>query len=145
MEFLMTYGWALLIVVLVAAVVFLVVRPAGLVGESKVSFSGIDVTRFGVDSANDVLLMEIQNIRSTRVNVTAIYVESATGTQIAKTDKAIELASGKRSTGFINATLPVSVETGESYAYRVFIEYYYSDLGPTNKLNSTGTLSGTAS
>lgn len=144
MEFLSTYGWALLIIVIVGGVIFFVVRP-GQVGESKIGFSGIDVARFGVDSGSDVLQVQLQNKRSDKINVTAIYVESvATGASV-KTGTSLELGSGERASSFTSASLPATLVSGEDFSYRVYIEYYFSDVGTATKFNSTGTLAGTAS
>lgn len=145
MEFLMTYGWALLIVVIVGAVVFLVVRPSGLVGEAKVGFSGVDVVRFGLDSNTDDLQMQLQNRRADAITIDKVYVEPVAGGAGNSTTKSIALNPGQRTSGFELADTPLNVNSGDSYSYKVAIQYYFTDVGSGTKFNSTGTLSGTAS
>ena len=145
MEFLMTYGWALLIVVIVAAVVFLVVRPSGLVGEAKVGFSGVDVVRFGLNSGTDQLQLQLQNRRADSITLTNVYIEPVAGGAGNITTQTAALAPGARSSGFINVNTPLNLNSGDSYSYKVSVEYYFTDVGSATKFNSTGTLSGTAS
>lgn len=111
MEFLTSYGWALLIIVIVGAVIFFVVDPFSLTGDTKTGFSGVDVANWGVDSANDDLLVQLQNQKSQRINVTAIYVESLATATVQKTSKSVALNPGERRNAFDNADLPDTVNS----------------------------------
>lgn len=150
MEFLMTYGWALLIVVIVGAVIFLVVRPTGLLGEARTGFTTVNVVQQGVDVAADDLLLRLQNVKDSTVNVTAIYVEPTGGGAGTKTAKSIQLSAGQTTADFETADLPTGISTGESFSYRVSIEYYFTNVGSGTTcstrrcFNSSGTITGTA-
>jgi hypothetical protein len=77
-EYLMTYGWMLLVVAIVGGAIFATVQ--GQCQQATSGFSGTDVRidDFGVDSSG-ALQMQLRNGASDPVNVTSVTVENVDG------------------------------------------------------------------
>ncbi len=143
LEYLMTYGWAILIIIIVGGVLYYygVFSPGKLVGESKIGFSRVYVDTWGV-SGNELNLI-FENRAGKDINITTVYINDAIATS---SDLPLSnyLIAGDKNSGWITVTIPASSEpdSGEAYQFEVAIEYVYKSIG--GAFNSTGTLSGTA-
>lgn len=140
MEYLMTYGWAILIVIVVAGVLayYGVFSPGKLVGASVIGFSKVYVTQADFNSAG-VLKVMVENRVGEEINVTKLAANSI------QSDIAdVKLAAGAKS-GWLTATFStLAGKTGDAYNINVAIEYELTSAMGT-PLNSTGTIGGTRS
>jgi hypothetical protein len=145
-EYLMTYGWAILIILIVAGVLayYGIFSPAGFLGPSAQGFSLVSVlSPWDFDSAGE-LTFQLENRVGSEINVTNIYADTATpmGNVVDITD--VTISSGGKS-AFINATFgSLTGTTGETYSINVALEYILTS-SPGTTFNSTGTLSGSRS
>lgn len=144
MEYLMTYGWAILIVIIVAAVLFAlgVFNPATYTTTSATGFPGFNVPSGGFQlSSGGILTMQITN----GVGATIDIGESMTkiGSEHRNTSAIIgRLAPGETKTITYNA---VSAKTsGSSYSASVNITYRNINTGLSGFISS-GTLTGAVS
>ena len=139
LEYLMTYGWAILIIIIVGGVLYYygVFSPSKLVGESKVGFGKVQIDTWTVDAANDKLKLIFENRAGRNINITSVDVGGTV------TNTAIYLAEGSKSTGFETVDCP-AINSGDTYRWDVTITYYYTEYGPGTSLTSSGTLSGKA-
>ena len=142
LEYLMTYGWAILIIIIVGGVLYYygVFSPGKLVGESKVGFSKVQLDTWTVDATNDQLLFILENRAGKEINITQVEVGTQTTTAWT-TDW--NMAAGDRSTNFVNVTSP-SIDAGESYKWDITITYYMTEYGSGTTFTSSGSISGVA-
>jgi len=141
-EYLMTYGWAILIILIVAGVLayYGIFAPAGFLGPSASGFAQVYVLSPWDFKTDGNLTLQIENRVGTSINVTNIY--GAVGTSTGS-DTVNEVISAGAKSDFIIAILGLSGTSGETYQLDLSIEYYTTD--PTVLFNSTGTLRGTRS
>lgn len=128
----MTYGWAILIVIIVAGVLaYYGVFSPKVTGKS--GFTKVDITSWDL-KANGDLVFKVQNKQAEEVTVTKVYAG----------DAAVDITDVKVSAGstsdFITASFAgLSGTSGSQYNLgSVAIEYTID----TTSFNSTGTLSG---
>lgn len=152
MEYLMTYGWAILIVIIVAAVLFSlgVFDPGAYTTTSAVGFPGfnVPVNSYAVQSSNDNITWKLTNGVGATVNVTAIsltlgpHEDTDCFTQIGK--RAL-MKPGETITIIcdINGDIATasSITAGTSYSARIELTYDNIDGGWTG-IQSAGTLVG---
>lgn len=145
LEYLMTYGWAILIIIIVGGVLYYygVFSPSKLVGDSKVGFSKIQVDTWAVDVPNQDLELILENRAGKQVNITSIKVGAATAYAFTPHK---EMSAGARDTTFTTVDTIPTVSVGDAYKWDIIITYYLPEVDPglTTPLTSTGTLSGTA-
>lgn len=108
MEYLMTYGWAILIVVVVGGIILALAGPGKLWG--KVPTQGCEVGQITVD-ANDwnykssgSMDMIVGNEMSTQINITQVNVTAKGGSGTA--NPYIEVGAGKESSTITVSGLP---------------------------------------
>jgi hypothetical protein len=164
-EYLMTYGWAILIILIVAGVLayYGIFAPQGFLGPTARGFGQVQVLNpWSLSSANGAMTINMENrvggtIKITAINYTltsggtgsygaTITTQCTSGCEGCPTACTNDLTSGKKAT--VASTLDSgtwSAKTaGDSWTATVTIYYYYpSDT--TNAFSSTGTLSGTYS
>ncbi|QQG39336.1 MAG: hypothetical protein HYS81_03020 [Candidatus Aenigmatarchaeota archaeon] len=141
LEYITTYGWALLVLIILGVVLFTMAAPSGLITKGKTGFSEIDIPRFGLNSTSGDLQVQLHNRLADPVTVTAIYARTADGNLANRTNVSLSVGPGK-TTDFINVAVPLAL-SGGTYAYDVSIEFYYTKISSATLFNSTGTLSGT--
>ncbi len=141
LDFLMTYGWAIALVVIIAAVLFSlgVFDVSNFLGSKASGFSGVSVKGWQLASgANSTLTIMLSNQvgQAITVNSVNVTINTATGTYTTP----IPLASGADSTQFTVSGLGY-VASGASYTAQVKIGY--SDANSFNYVTA-GTLVGKA-
>lgn len=143
LEYLMTYGWAILIIIIVGGVLYYygVFSPGKLVGESKVGFSKIQVDTWTVDAAGDDLLLILENRAGKEINITNFDI-GGVDTDVTSWTTDWQMAAGDRSVNFVSVDTP-AIDTGESYKWDIIITYYITDY-PGTSFSSSGSLAGTA-
>ncbi|VVB58767.1 Uncharacterised protein [Candidatus Anstonella stagnisolia] len=140
LDFLMTYGWALLIVVLVVGALFaLGIFDIGtFMGNKTSGFTQIGVSGYKLDSSG-VLTMKLKNLAGTNVNITQI--NATLGVTTISNTTLFALSNGRESgifsVGNFNASAPSS---GSSYSIRVNI--IYNDTNSGFSYLDSGTLVG---
>ena len=137
LEYLMTYGWAILIIIIVGGVLYYygVFSPSKLVGESKVGFNKVEIDSWAVDAANENVSFIFENRAGKKITITNTSVG---GTW---TNTSITMAEGGKSTIFESVDCP-DIDAGDAYRWDVTIYYYIESFSGTT-FKSSGTLSGT--
>ena len=146
LEYLMTYGWAILIIIIVGGVLYYygVFSPGKLVGENKIGFSKVDVDAWTIESGTPpVMKIKLVNKVGKDINITQISVTDGTNTD-SNTTVNEKVSAGEKS-DFISVDLTnLNPSSGSAYKYDVTIYYYITEYGPGTTFKSAGTLSGTA-
>ena len=143
-EYLMTYGWAILIILIVAGVLayYGIFAPAGFLGPSASGFSQVYVLSPWDFKAGGDLTVQIENRVGTGINVTNIY--GAVGSDVGSSPVSVyEVIPAGGKSDFITASLAIAGTSGSTYQLDLWIEYFTTD--ETVRFNSTGTLRGTRS
>ena len=134
MEYLMTYGWAILIIVVIGALLY----SSGILNPqltAATGFSKVIPGQFDVNAAGN-LKVQIKNIAGEEINITNVYTKAGSNSQ------STVLASGKTSP-FLTITSGLGTgATGDAYTLDTSIEYYFTSAGSATRFNSTGTFSG---
>lgn len=146
LEYLMTYGWAILIIIIVGGVLYYygVFSPGKLVGESKIGFSKVDVDAWTIDTSGATPVMKIKLVNKVGKDINITNVTVTDGTNIDFHEPNEKVSAGEKS-DFISIDLTnLNPSSGSAYKYDVTIYYYITEYGPGTTFKSSGTLSGTA-
>lgn len=139
MEYLMTYGWAILIVIIVAAALFAlgVFNPSTYTGYTATGFATLGAPTEWQYSGSTFNLT-LKNQVGQTINVTEITVDNCD--TLVPTGGGQEISSGGTYTfGLTNCP---SKNSGDSYSVSVTVKYKIS--GGTMTRTETGTLTGIA-
>jgi len=150
LEFLMTYGWAIVViaVVLVAIWQWGVFNPQGKIKATTMGFWGVAPLDFQYKTNGDITLSLQNTITDGDINITEInitisdkekhpYKPDISSRPRIESGKTILL--GPSELGF---QLP-SGRPGESFNLQVIIEYVDDRVGEDTKFRSSGTIQGT--
>ncbi len=158
----MTYGWAILIIVIVAAVLYSlgIFNPSASVTATVTGFSGLGSVsadcysnftyQYGVPGNNaGGLLVQIGNVNSEPINVTSINVTSATGTltsysEIFNSSETPSVIVSSGGEGYLFVPLVCPKTSGASYAISVTIAYRLIGATFPGPYFSTGQITGTS-
>ena len=146
-EYLMTYGWAILIILIVAGVLayYGIFSPAGFLGPSARGFAQVNILSPWDFNSAGKLTVRLENRVGSEINISNIYADTSTPMgNVVDISPDETIASGGRSE-FLNATfVSLTGTTAETYSINVAIEYYLTS-SPGTLFNSTGTVSGSRS
>ena len=146
-EYLMTYGWAILIILIVAGVLayYGIFAPSGFLGPSARGFASIYVISPWDFNSGGSLKIRVENRVGGEVNITNVYFNDPT-VAVYDISPDVTVAAGTQS-DFITATGGGTGNSGSTYSISVSVEYCLTSVGCTggNLFNSTGTLTGTRS
>jgi len=139
LDFLMTYGWAIALVVIVAAALFAlgVFDVSNFIGTKAAGFAGVTVSAWQMTTGG-TLTMKLSNQVGQRVNITGVGV--TVGTSSATVNGTV----GFLNTGDTTSTLTTAANalgTQSGYTAKVVINYTDSSGFQSS---STGTLTGKA-
>ncbi|MFA6907553.1 MAG: hypothetical protein WC263_01880 [Candidatus Micrarchaeia archaeon] len=139
LDFLMTYGWAIALVVIVAAALFAlgVFDVSNFVGTKAAGFSGVAVQ--GWQMSGTTLAVKLTNQVGQKINITG--VSATIGTSTVANMTVMELSTGETS-GAIGITGLPSQTSGAGYQAKMTINY--TDLNSGFLASTTGTLTGKA-
>ena len=150
MEYLMTYGWAILIVIIVAAALYAlgIFNPATYTQSTAVGFQGFQIPSGGwqVDSTDVTIVL--RNMGGSNINITDITATFA-GTTTSAVSPSLPLGNGtltpdEQKTYTLSGGTFAGPSSGASYS--VSVEITYDNLDSTlTGFKSTGTITGTAS
>ncbi|MEW5996774.1 MAG: hypothetical protein AB1657_04230 [Candidatus Micrarchaeota archaeon] len=140
LDFLITYGWALLIVLLVAAALFVlgIFDIGSFIGNRPVAFTQVAVPAFILNSGGD-LSVKLQNQVGVPISVNSINATYA-GDMIDSGDLNISLGVGE-----ISDTIPVGAfnyTTGAGTSFQVVMRINYTDRVTGFSYIEAGTLNG---
>ena len=130
-EYLMTYGWMLLVVAVVGGAIFSIVQSQSVESVSGFSGGGVVVDDFGTTSAGNLQLV-LRNTGSDGVDVSEVVVS---GEEVSSAFVSESIGVGE--TGTVTLS---NVEQGSS-ANSLDLEVVY-DVGGLTGLSSSGSLSG---
>ncbi len=147
MEYLMTYGWAILIVLVVGAVLYFYgfFTPGKLVGASIQGFTKLRPLQVDIDSAGNIRVL-LENRVGEEINLAVVYGRTAgSGAYVLSPTNVSTIRITGRS-DFITVTgIGGSGTTGDTYNFDLAFQYYLVSTGSGTQFNSTGTISGTRS
>ncbi len=136
MESLMTYGWAILIVVIVAGVLayYGVFSPKV---TASTGFGDVSVVKPWNLKASGDLVLQVQNKVGQDINITRVFAGGA----VFDVNPDVTITSGSTSSAITASFAGLAGASGSQYNIKdVAIEYTVVSSGAT--LNSTGTLAG---
>jgi hypothetical protein len=159
-EYLMTYGWAILIILIVAGVLayYGIFAPSGFLGPTARGFGQLQVLNpWSLSAATGILTLNVENRVGGTIDVTTInytltsggagtYV--STGADLKCTSGCVtptvdtNLTSGGKGV-FVATVIPVPTGLTPGSTYTTTVTIYYSYQG--GEFSSTGTISGTYS
>jgi hypothetical protein len=145
-EYLMTYGWAILIILIVAGVLayYGIFAPAGFLAPTARGFGQVQVLNpWSVEGTAGTITMNMENRVGGTITVTDITYADDTTTYSGGTCTGMTTAinSGEKAVVSCAPATGPGAATGSSYTLTVTITYTYQ--GGT--FTSTGTISGTYS
>lgn len=142
LDYLMTYGWALLIIVLVIAMLFAmgIFDVGSFLGNRSAGFGDVRPIAWRIDNSGNFTL-KLQNNAGVSVNVTNITASLGIISISTNNTTSVFLPSGQQSGtivvgNFSNVTTPV----GSLYSMRLSIQYV--DMGTNFTYTNSGTLTG---
>jgi hypothetical protein len=144
MEYLMTYGWAILIVIIVGAALYAlgIFNPATYTQSTATGFQGFQIPSGGWQfvGSSGQLTLQVKNMAGSNIDITNVtatyagalrYTLAATGTFAPGTSKTITI------TGFSTAS--------SGAAYSIPVTLTYTNLDTSLTFTSAGTMTGTVS
>ena len=143
MEYLMTYGWAILIVIIVGAALYAlgIFNPATYTQSTATGFQGFQVPTGGWQFTNGgQLTVQLKNLAGSNVNITSVQATYA-GQAVANSTASNTFAPGDTYTIIVSGLSTAS--SGSAYSIPVTISYTNVDTGLT--FTSSGTVTGTVS
>lgn len=140
MEFMMTYGWALMIIIAIIGAMFAlgIFNVQTFIGSQASGFPQIGATAWNLNS-NGVFTIKLTNRAGSDVNITSIGA-TMNGQTITYTNNT-PLAEGA-DTGAITVGTFGGVSGGDGYTIRVNIDYV--DTATDFAYSDAGTVTGTA-
>lgn len=140
LDFLMTYGWAILLVILVAGALFTlgIFDVGSMVGNRAVGFTQVSVDAFKVDTAG-ILTLKLENQVGTEI---AINYVNATylGSTVSNSSTGITNLGIGSSSPIITVGDLGDVSSGNSYT--ITLKIGYTDRNSNFSYIETGTLNG---
>ncbi len=144
LDFLMTYGWAIALVVIIAAVLFAlgIFDVSNFVGNKASGFSGVAVAGWQLGTgANSTMSLKLSNQVGQRIQLQNISVTVGTSSAPVSSGLPLELSTGE-STGTLLTDSLGTFTSGAGYTAKVVISY--TDMNSGFQGISTGTLTGKA-
>jgi hypothetical protein len=141
MEYLMTYGWAILIVIIVAAALYAlgVFNPATFTGRTATGFQTIGAPSDWDLGSGGLLVMNLAN--SKNANAITIYNYTATIAGNTTTCTPGSLVLGPGASNSTTCSIYPTQTPGSTYSVRIVMTYTAGGLVHTD----TGTVTGTVS
>jgi len=141
LDFLMTYGWAIALVVIIAAVLFAlgIFDVSNFTGSRAAGFSGVAVTGWNMNSAG-TMSMKFSNQVGTQVRVDAVSVTIGQNVTTL-TGLPVTLNTGESSATLSTAAAAFGTQTpGTGYTAKVNVNY--TDTNANFAYTTSGTLTG---
>jgi hypothetical protein len=150
LEYMMTYGWAILIIVIVAVILYSmgIFNPSSSITTTSIGFSPFTVSSTVCSPAGLSVAIIGGGLpdTATQATITKIYITSNTGTTALTKEYNLtktEISPGKTATIIIPTVACTSA--GVKYSLSAKIQYSYSTPAGAVITNTTGTIAGTSS
>lgn len=143
LEYLMTYGWAILIVIVVIGALYAtgLTRPCRWTGTQVREFPDFSVENVRVNTSH--LVFDVNYIRSGTIYLLNTTVEGdARGTT--RFDPRIPVPPASR-VSVTPLTYTIGGSRGDCYSFNVFVHYNFTVAGGVEQTNATGRISGVVS
>lgn len=155
LDFLMTYGWALVIIVLVIGVLFAlgIFNVGSFAGNRVAGFTSIGVAAYAFDAGTANLTVKLVNRAGTQVSIEGIAcafeTDSFVGCALSvKNTSGTDTLPYSLSSGSATDVLYISTNATGKYKtndyYSVQLQINYTDLKTNFKYTDSGTISGKA-
>jgi len=149
-EYLMTYGWAILIILIVAGVLayYGIFAPSGFLGPTARGFGTVAVISPWDLSTAEVLKLQVENRAGQTINITAVDVDESPGpaaTACTGLGTGQTLSAGQKvylADLTCNGASTGTPAVGDAWSIEVAITF---NTGTATGLKSTGTITGTFS
>jgi hypothetical protein len=141
LDFLMTYGWAIALVVIIAAVLFAlgIFDVSNFTGNKSAGFSGVAVQGWNLGAAG-TMTMKFSNQVGTQIRVDAVSVTVGQNTSIVA-GLPVTLNTGQASGSLSTAAAAFGSQApGTGYTAKVYVNY--TDLNANFPYTTSGTLTG---
>ncbi|MCX6769637.1 MAG: hypothetical protein NT051_03075 [Candidatus Micrarchaeota archaeon] len=146
LDFLMTYGWAIALVVIIAAVLFAlgVFDTSNFIGSKASGFSGVAVTAWKLEPVAGAFTMKVANQVGQPIKITSINVSIGQNSVVMSNVSTSTLTVGETSGTLTSSAPHFGAQTsGSSYTAKVVIAYNDTNSGFT--YTTAGTLTGKVS
>jgi hypothetical protein len=141
LEYLMTYGWALVVIVIVIAALVFLIQPSQVGGNTCSTTSGILITNHAVSSTGSGgLTMALSNQTATSLTDVGVGVSGVVGSSPVSDSNTISTLGTVSQQSFVDIT--PAVASGATYSLQVTFTYNDRDNFPRTV---TSTCNGTAS
>jgi hypothetical protein len=145
-EYLMTYGWAILIILIVAGVLayYGIFAPSGFLGPSSSGFAQLAVVSpWDLNAVGDLRVL-LENRVGSEIHVLRVFGDGDSAIGYVNDIADVTIPAGGRSS-FVTANF-TNLAGNSGTTYRVYVSLEYELASSVGTLfNSTGTLSGTRS
>jgi len=143
LDFMMTYGWAILLVVIIAVALFAmgIFEPANFVGNKAAGFGGVTVKGWNLDTAG-TFTIKLTNTVGNPIRLDNIDVTIGTATVNVPVTN-ITIPVGEDSALFTSATAAFGPQAQGGYQAKVTISY--TDLNAGFPYVSSGTITSKVS
>ncbi len=153
LEYMMTYGWAILIIVIVAVILYSmgIFNPRASVTASSSGFSPFAVSAAVCSNSGLVVAFTTGGLPNgaTSVSLKELYLSSATGMSGSSATttgfSALSVASGSSFTATVAAASLNCTTSGIPFTASGALEYKYTTAAGPVTTNATGTIAGTSS
>jgi hypothetical protein len=143
-EYLMTYGWAILIILIVAGVLayYGIFAPSGFLGPTARGFGQLQVLNpWSLSAATGILTLNVENRVGGTINITTLNMTLDGNPYTSSVSPQVQITSGENKIVPGTFSIPPLHNKGDSYTATITIYYNYSG----QIFSSTGTISGTYS
>jgi len=126
LEFLLSYGWAFLISVVVirTLVAMNVFNPSASVGEAAVGFGSFEVDAWAYDSSNGNFTFDLRNKIGSSVTITSVTCQGENdASPVTATVTDTSLKPNEKTS--VNATLSSALNQGDQFSVTVKITYVW--------------------
>ena len=146
LDFLMTYGWAIALVVIVAAALFAlgVFDVSNFVGTKAAGFSGVAVQGWSMTGSTGVLSVKLTNQVGQKINITGVSATIGTETQAFNVTGLSTGTSSGATTGQLDATFTGAGKVSSGSGYQASVTVNYTDMNSGFAASTKGTLTGKA-
>ena len=147
LEYMMTYGWAILVIVIVAAVLYSlgIFSPSSSIGTGSTGFAPFTASASSCSTSNFQVALTLGGLPG---GATSADITSATITTSSGITGAGALSSGTGtvlSGGVAKLVFAGTCTAGAHYSASITVDYSYSDALGSQNGNATGTVYGTGS
>jgi uncharacterized protein (UPF0333 family) len=139
LDFMMTYGWAIVLVVIIAVAMFAMglFDPSNFIGSKAAGFAGATVTGWSMDSAGTFTIKVINNVGNP-ISLTGINVTiGSTSINIPVSNATIAVSENS---GILTSTTGAFGAQAPNSGYTAKVNIKYTDMNANFPYVSSGTL-----